>query len=71
MSVIFLHNRTGNVVAHAIISPEDYELISQFKWYLVHGYARTSRKMGNKTETVLMHRLVMNAKKGQIVDHIN
>lgn len=62
----------------ALIDDEDYQLVSQYRWNLkkIHKddgfYAcvdvsptRTNRK------SIVMHRLIMNAKSGQIVDHKN
>ena len=60
----------------ALVDDEDYEWLSQFKWYLltsgVHTklkYAFTKSKNDYKAGAVAMHRLIMNAAKGQIVDH--
>lgn len=49
-----------------VIDAEDYPLVSQYKWST---YARkyASANYGK----LLLHRLIMNAKKGQQVDHIN
>lgn len=51
-----------------IIDDEDYELVSQYSWWIDEkGYAR-----GNVNgKKVRMHRLIINAKPGEIVDHIN
>lgn len=59
----------------ATIDEEDYDLISKIKWhprkdtntFYAHGndYSVTPKK------TVQMHRVIMNAKPGEIVDHIN
>ena len=51
-----------------IVDEEDFPLISAYKWY--------PHKFGNQfyasTSTgILMHRLIMNAKQGQLVDHKN
>lgn len=49
-----------------IIDADDYPLVSKYKWHTSKfGYACT-----NKT-TIFLHRLIMNAKPGQQVDHIN
>lgn len=45
----------------------DHELISKHKWHISRGYAM-SRKVGYG---VLMHRLILGAKDGEHVDHIN
>lgn len=61
-----------------IINSEDYELISSYKWSYNHshgscGYAVTNiyptdRKHPKK---IYMHRLIMEAKSGELIDHIN
>jgi len=66
-----------------IVDDEDYDrLISMGPWFataVVHGsggpYAvrKTSRKKhpAGKQKTELMHRIIMRAKKGEMIDHIN
>ena len=48
-----------------IVDDSDYEYLSQWKWYLSKGYAISNDKRKK------MHRLVMNAKDREIVDHID
>lgn len=56
---------------------EDAEFIESRAWQLKRGhkghgwYARTTLRIGNERRTVAMHRLLMSAKTGQCVDHIN
>lgn len=51
----------------AFIDDDDFEKVSKYKWSITSdGYARTT----NDPRTS-MHRIVMDAKKGQAVDHIN
>lgn len=50
-----------------------YDLVKDYKWCFSTGYAargvwNTSTK---KTDKLFMHRLLTNAKKGQIIDHVN
>ena len=59
----------------ALIDNEDYELVSQYKWF-AHKfkdkfYADANLKKGNKYKTIRMHRVIMNAPEGMEVDHIN
>lgn len=53
-----------------IIDDEDYNKIKKYKWYVYKNnncfYTISETKPG-----IRMHRLIMSAKKGQIVDHIN
>ncbi len=59
----------------ALVDDEDFELISQYNWYAnkrdATFYAATSIKKGGKWTTLQMHRLVMDAQKGQEIDHRN
>jgi hypothetical protein len=61
----------------ALIDEEDIGLVSQFRWYGFSPgrnsgyYAATSAKINGKFKTVYMHRLIMQAKPDQQVDHIN
>ena len=56
---------------YALVDDEDYELISNCTWYLQKRpnlyYATASRKK----KRIAMHRLIMNAQKGQSIDHKN
>ena len=69
---IKLKTKHGN--RYAIIDCEDYDKVNRLRWYWLkynnkpEGYAFTNQL--GKT-MVRMHRFIMNAKKGQIVDHIN
>lgn len=58
--------------AHAKLELIDYHKISKVKWFKDStGYARMSiRRNGIRTDYA-MHRVVIKAKPGQIVDHIN
>jgi len=52
----------------AIVDDEDFEKLSMFKWQLSsYGYAKA---VINKRHT-FMHRLIMNAPEGMVVDHID
>jgi hypothetical protein len=51
-----------------LVDNEDYEMLIQHSWYLRRdGYVAC----GLDGKTVLIHRLIMAAKKGRKVDHIN
>lgn len=56
-----------------LVDDEDYELLAKNKWADDRrGYAiRAVRKDDGTRTTVKMHRLLLNAKPGEIVDHIN
>lgn len=60
--------KLGGKGGTALVSPEDYELVSSYNWYLnKKGYAQTTI---NRIP-VLMHRLIMKADESKQVDHIN
>jgi len=56
-----------------IVDDEDYEYLNQWKWYLLKShtnyYAIRTQRPENKL--LQLHRIVMKAKKGEIIDHIN
>lgn len=57
-----------------LVDDEDFEWLSNYSWtYNPHGggYASRTDRSGAKQKTVLMHRAIMGAVKGQQVDHIN
>lgn len=66
----------------ALVDDEDYEWLNQFKWNAmwrpgIQGYYATrSKYLGMKNgksmkKTIRMHRLITNAPKGMVVDHMN
>jgi len=57
----------------ALVDDEDFIEHGKYSWQLNDvGYARrTFKEKGKKDRTVLLHRLIANAPKGKVVDHIN
>ena len=59
----------------AIVDDEDFNELSRFKWYALRGYstfyALRYYKINEKWLAMGMHRQIMNAQKGQQVDHKN
>lgn len=53
-----------------ILDSEDYEKIKNYKWCLDKGYA-SSHDPENNFKKIRLHRIIMGAKKGEFVDHIN
>ena len=57
---------------HAIVDSEDYPYFSKHKWYCIwSGYPSTTTWERKTNVHHVMHRMIMKAKKGQFVDHIN
>ena len=57
----------------AAVDKEDYELLSQFKWYKNnkgYAYCFPPKSYGVK-RGMLMHRMIMNPGDGTVVDHVN
>lgn len=62
----------------ALVDDEDYEKVKFFRWYAyfdpaMHGYVaqRNEDLPSGKRVTIYLHRVVMDAPKGMVVDHIN
>ena len=50
----------------------DSDLATQYKWYITpHGYAESTSSVDGKKIHLKLHRLIIGAKNGQQVDHIN
>ena len=55
-----------------LVSPEDQEHISGFKWHHTNGYAaRYIRRSGKKSSMPMHHEIMGIPKSGFVVDHIN
>lgn len=50
---------------------EDYGRIKDFYWENNHGYVVTKKYHHDKTEYIYMHRLLIDAQSGYVVDHID
>lgn len=56
----------------ALVDDSDYEWLNAWKWHIARGkYAGRIIKQGDKSQCVYMHRFIMDAPKGLVVDHIN
>jgi len=54
---------------YTTVDPADMVSLSQYKWHYGGGYAR--RHNGFRNTPIPMHRHLLNARKGQMIDHIN
>ena len=65
------YKKGTKIKGYALISDEDFEEISKYRWYLHPDLWNKYVNMKKDKKTVYLHRFLMNAKKGQFVDHIN
>jgi hypothetical protein len=57
---------------YAIVDPEDYEKLSGYPWQLFESKSKNFYAVRHDGKTIVrMHRVIMNAPKGKIVDHRN
>ncbi len=62
---------------HTMIDDDILDIFPTLKWQAMYDrhtkkyYARCHQRIDGKDKTVLIHRIIMGAKKGEIVDHIN
>jgi hypothetical protein len=69
MSVeIPVHDKGGNVVGIALISPQDEDMVSKYRWHLSQGYA-FCRDSG--TALSMTHLILGKPDRGLMIDHIN
>lgn len=65
---MILRNKEGKEVARALIDIEDIDIVKQYKWSTQdQGYVRNFKHR----QTKYLHRIVMNAKGDEEIDHIN
>jgi len=63
----------------ALIDAADAPLVREYSWHLKtqaarpdHIYAQTSMRLpGGRKKSVLLHRMIMDARPGEVVDHVN
>lgn len=65
---IVLLNKHFIEKARAKVSLDKLELVKKYKWYLMNNDYVSSRSFG---KPVLLHRIIMNAEKYEVIDHIN
>jgi len=60
-----------------LLDLEDWDKIKEYRWNVIKNhntdifYATTNIKIGGKWKMVQMHRFIMNAPKGKIIDHFD
>jgi len=72
MKKIPLRNRKKEIVDYVLVDDDDFKKINQYKWYYLKRKTSSAVISKNKNyKTIYLHRLVMSAKKNEVVDHIN
>lgn len=79
MKRIPLRDRTGKIKRWTLVDDEDYDRLMVRRWQATRGkkdrtwYATAHVRFSGATKPVHtgMHRVIMNAPKGKVVDHIN
>lgn len=67
-----LHNRTGDIVAYALVDAEDATL-AEMSWYRDRGYAMRVAHRDGRQKKIVLHRVVLGLTSGDGLqcDHIN
>lgn len=65
--------RNGGVT---LVDADDYDWLNKFKWQMLttpqgRHYVQRSVKVAGKVHSQFLHRLIMDAPKGMVVDHVN
>lgn len=65
-----------NISYRILLDPEDTHILNKYSWCISTGYVRRCEhvyidKNKYSTRVIYLHRHLMNAIKGQVVDHIN
>lgn len=64
--------KLANTEEYMMCNEEELEKIKNYRWRLSYkGYARCIITINGKRKTVFAHRMIINAKENEIVDHIN
>jgi hypothetical protein len=60
-----------SIIRYAIVDPEDYQKLSEYDWQPLERKGKCYAAVFYEGNILYMHRFIMNAIKGQIVDHHN
>lgn len=67
MPCLKLTNRKGCLR----VDEETSKWAKDYKWHVHKGYAAFTRGSGKEAQRLYLHRILMDAPKGQVIDHIN
>lgn len=71
VAIMELYNKQGNKIAETKLDKIHLDSVKNYKWYLRKN-KDTQYVMGTvNSRKVFLHRFILNASKGQVVDHIN
>lgn len=73
MRKIALTGKNG-IGKFTLINDEDFNRVSKVRWHMISknfDYAHAYYPINGKLVRTFLHRFILNAKKGQVVDHIN
>lgn len=62
--------KNRKLIGYALVDNEDFDYLNQWDWYTERkGYVRRVKYIDGKFTSILLHREVMKAPKGMLVDH--
>jgi hypothetical protein len=64
---LIIREQDGDIIDEILISPESVEKIKKYKWRKMDDYYKSCID----GKEIMLHRFLLNAKPGEIVDHIN
>ena len=66
-----INGKVKQKIQYAVVDPEDYQKLSQYDWQFFEKNTRCYAAVFCDGGILYMHRFIMNASKGQIIDHRN
>ncbi|MBP8282653.1 MAG: HNH endonuclease [Chromatiaceae bacterium] len=58
-------------IAFVLVDPDTHEWASRHTWHMANGYPRRSKRINGKVKNFYLHREIIGAAPGQMVDHVN
>lgn len=66
-AVIYTYNKQKEINGFAIVDDDKWHELSKLRWWMREGYVRSQKGR----EDISMHRYIVKAESGQVIDHIN